>query len=367
MLRRRLKPAFLRASKWLGLFRLSRHITRRELRILCYHGISMRDEDAFRPQVFIDPSQFEQHLRSIARRRFPVLPLQEAVERLARGTLPDNAVAITIDDGFYSTYKHAVPMLQELGLPATVYVTSYYSEKKNPIFRLAVQYIAWAARSKRFRLENLGIEELRGETQIAWDDPDDPLMWKIIEHGETGCDEPGRLALAQRLAALLGIDFDALVQGRFLSIMTAEEIRSAAAAGIDIQLHTHRHRFPIDEASVKQEISDNRAALEPLVGHKLHHFCYPSGYWSKRQLPWLEQLDVKTATTCEIGLNKSGAHPLALKRLFDSSEISALELEAELMGFLDLIRRARAGMGALRQRIFGPKSTATGQTQPQPH
>ena len=83
------------------------------------------------------------------------------------------------------------------------------------------------------------------------------------------------------------------LQARSLSLMTMEEIRETAEAGVSIQLHTHRHRFPVDEHAVRREIEDNRAVLESVPGVSAHHFCYPSGDWSEEQWPWLEQARVR--------------------------------------------------------------------------
>src|SRR5262249_21970148 len=155
--------------------------------------------------------------------------------------------------------------LKHYRLPATVYVTTYYSQHQNPIFRLAVQYIYWATRKERFDLSLLHIPGLDGEA-IVDDDAMDPTMWKIIDYGETRCDEAARVGLASKLAEILDVNLKEVATNRQLSIMSEEEIRAASVAGIDIQLHTHRHRFPTDDVSAKREVVENRAVLERIVG-----------------------------------------------------------------------------------------------------
>jgi peptidoglycan/xylan/chitin deacetylase (PgdA/CDA1 family) len=338
------KKFILVLGKYLGLFYLARLRTRKELRIVCYHGTSIANEADFRPDLFIASATLEQRLQYIVRKGFNVLSLEDAVVRLRNGTLPSNAVVITIDDGFYGTYKEALHLLKKYQLPATLYVTTYYSQHQNPIFRLLVQYIFWATENRSLNLNELGIEGFRGEEAVS-DRPDDATMWRIIDYGEIRLDEPGRRHLASRLATLLQVDLEELEKNRYLGLMSEEEIREASKAGIDVQLHTHRHRFPVDEMSAKREIVDNRAVLEPLVGKRLRHLCYPSGFWSERHWAWLEDLDIQTATTCDVGLNDPRTHPLALKRIFDSSSISSLEFEAELSGYLEILRRLLSRLG----------------------
>ena len=51
-----------------------------------------------------------------------------------------------------------------------------------------------------------------------------------------------------------------------------------ARAGIDFQLHTHRHRTPLDRDRFVGEIRENRAVVEEMTGsNERVHFCYPSG------------------------------------------------------------------------------------------
>jgi peptidoglycan/xylan/chitin deacetylase (PgdA/CDA1 family) len=336
----------LALGKYLGLFPLARLLTRKQLRIVCYHGTAIANEAAFRPDMFIAAATFERRLQYIVRKGFVVLSLEDAVTRLRAGGLPPNALVITIDDGFYGTYKEAIQLLKKYRLPATLYVTTYYSQHQNPVFRLEVQYIFWATKEKSLDLDGLGIEEFRGEAAVS-DRRDDATMWRIIDYGETRLDEPGRRVLTARLASLLRVDLEELEKNRYLGLMNEEEIREASKAGIDIQLHTHRHRFPIDETSAKREIVDNRAVLELAVGKRLRHLCYPSGIWSERHWAWLEELDIQTATTCDVGLNDPRTHPLALKRVFDSSEVSSTEFEGELSGYLEILRGLRSRLGHL--------------------
>ena len=338
------KVAFLKLSKTMGLFDVSRRVTERSLRILCYHGTAMQDECAFRPQLFIDPSVFERRCAYLAKSGFPILSLDEGVERLRHGTIPPNATVITIDDGFYSTFKHAIPTLVKYGLPATLYVTTYYSQKEAPIFRLLLQYVFWASPQTTLRLTRLGLPGFEEVGFISSDRENDPLLWRITRYAEVHLTEPERGELAKKLAAELGVRIDGLTAQRILGLMTSDEIRQASKAGIDIQLHTHRHRLPVERASVRREIEDNRAVLEPLVGKALNHFCYPSGEWSERQLPWLEELGVKSATTCDVGFNALDARPLALKRVFDSAEVSDVQFDAEMNGYLELLRIAKASV-----------------------
>ena len=96
---RRIILATFHICKALGLFRLARRLTRRDLRILCYHGFVLDDEDRFRGSLFVSRAFLDRRMRYLQEQGYRVLPLDETVERLADGTLPPDPVAITIDDG----------------------------------------------------------------------------------------------------------------------------------------------------------------------------------------------------------------------------------------------------------------------------
>lgn len=334
---RRAKLAFYFASRALGLFRLSHRLTRSRLKILCYHGFEQKDEAAFRPKLFIRTADFEQRLATIGRYGMRVLPLDEAVERMYAGSLPRNALVITIDDGFASVHGKAAPLLRRFGYPATVYVTSYYVERPNPVFRLAVQYMFETTARRELALDG-----------VAWSAPcvanlgdaaeRERLAWQCIGYGERQ-DEQERVAICRHLGELLGTPYDDIVASGAFSLMTPAQLGELEDAGVAVELHTHRHVLPAsDRQAVQREIADNRAALGRWVSRDFAHFCYPSGLWDQRQWEWLDEAGVKSSTTCMPGLNSARTPRHALRRFLDGANIHELEFEAALSGFSDLLR-----------------------------
>jgi zinc protease len=338
-----LKHAFLRLGKWLGLFRLARRATRDRLRILCYHSFATGEESIFRPKLFIAAATFRRRLAWLAANGYTVLPLARAVDGLERSSLPPLSTVITIDDGFFGVYAHGWPLLQEFGFPATLYVTTHYTEHDAPVFDVAVQYMLWKTARTQADLSGLGLPPRCDRVVSLGSERDrSEVADAIIAHGETASEESERSLLAKSVGERLGVDYDAIGRHRALSLMKARELAEVAASGLDLQLHSHQHTFPEERQAVARELAENRAVLEPLVGQRLSHFCYPSGQWSRVHWPWLQEAGIRSATTCDAGLNDGATPPLALRRFLDGQNIEQLDFEAEMSGFKDLLRDARA-------------------------
>jgi len=353
--RPRIKQSLYAGARAVGLFGLSRLLTRDALRIVCWHGTSLADEHRVFPGLFLSPDDLERRL--LVLHRHPVLPLDEAVRRLRDGTLPPASVALTIDDGFHGTMRHAWPALQRHGFPATVYATSYHVRSGTPVFRLLVQWAFRESREPVLDLSRLDVGMV-GAVRLTPGPERDEAMWRLIRNVEETLSEAARQVLADRIATALGVDLTPVREGRWLSLASVDELRAAAREGLDVQLHTHRHRFPASRELALAELADNRAVLEPLVGHPLRHFCYPSGYFRPAHLPWLEEAGIESATTCDPGMNRRHDPPLTLRRFLDDSQISQLEFEAELSGFTELLRNARALVQRLRGQDVRPEVPA---------
>jgi len=88
--------------------------------ILCYHIVESPQD----PRMEISREVFRQQMRYLAMTGYTVVPLKEIFEYIAgkRPTLPKNAVAITIDDGWRSTYTEAFPELKRKHFPFTIFI-----------------------------------------------------------------------------------------------------------------------------------------------------------------------------------------------------------------------------------------------------
>jgi peptidoglycan/xylan/chitin deacetylase (PgdA/CDA1 family) len=345
--RRGLKLGFYRGCRAAGLFALARWITAKKLRILCYHGVAIGDEHEYAADLFMRVETLRARLRALVQLGYPVLPLDDALMRLRDQTLPPNATVITFDDGFYGNYLHGKALRREFALPMTLYVTTYYVVKQTPIFRHVVKYLIWQGRGQDLDLRGLP-GALADCVHLDGGPAAQRVQWSLIEHGEAHLSEDQRVGLCRELARRLGNSYDDIAQRRGLSLLSPAEIAELAELGMDIQLHTHRHHLPLDPEETRREVEDNRAVLEPLVGHACNHLCYPSGVFDPEHWPALERIGVKSATTCEPGLNDSRTPALALRRFLDSETLHPVEFEAELAGFAQLMRDLR---GCLMRRL----------------
>jgi peptidoglycan/xylan/chitin deacetylase (PgdA/CDA1 family) len=312
-----LKQTVLKLAASAGLGHAARRATRRQLRILCYHGLWVTPGYAFGDCTFVAPEQFEARMMRLKRSGLPVLPLGEAVERLGDGTLPDAAVVITIDDGWVSTFTHMLPVLEAHGFPATLYATTWYAGRDLPVVNVAVDYLRQAAG-----------------------------RWDIDPAAKTA--EIEALPVEQRLEALrrfgteLGVD-EAWLERRQFHIMSAAEFAEAQRRGLDVQLHTHRH-IEIDRQvdELPTELAENRAFLSAALGEaELVHFCHPSGANHPRARALLAENGIRSATLVTEGLNAPGADPLALRRFLDGRRVGDAEFDAYLSGLLHCIQPLR--------------------------
>lgn len=331
---RRARRAFLRACRSLGLFALSRRLCRGRLLVLCYHGVATQDEHRWNPRFFVSPETLGRRLDYLRRRGIPVVPLAEGLARVGEGSADPLAVAVTFDDGWRDFATRAAPALRARGMPALLYVTSYHLQRPDrPVFDVAVDYILWSAGGRVAPGSVIGqAEPLPTQPEAARRGS----LERIYAHAES-LDGAAKDRLARALADAVGVSYDTLVRERRLCLMSEEELRACGSL-VAVGLHTHRHRVPDDPAGLVREIEDNRAALRAAGVTPEDHFCYPSGEWAPSMWPALLRSGVVSAATCEPGLVGPGTPRLALPRFLDGEDVSDVEFEAWVNGFMPLLR-----------------------------
>jgi peptidoglycan/xylan/chitin deacetylase (PgdA/CDA1 family) len=316
---------------------------RRRLLILCYHGVATLDEHEWNGELYVPPELLRRRLRHLREHDYTVLPLAEACRRLAAGTLPHRSVALTFDDGAADFATEAVPILREFDAPATVYLTTYYSEVRLPVFDTILSYVLWRGRDSGADVGHL----CESTTPLpTGTEPERDAAWNALSAYAIarGFDALAKDALVRAVADCVDVSYSAVLASGVLQIMPPDVVASLPPNLIDVQLHTHRHRTPLDRALFLRELRDNAARIRAVTGGReaLTHFCYPSGVYESSFLPWLREAGVAYATTCVPGIASAADNPLLLPRLIDTAARSATGFEAWASGFAALLPKRRA-------------------------
>ncbi len=314
---------------------------RRRLLILGYHGVSTGDEHAWDGELYMPPAILRTRFEALRAGGYEVLPLDQALQRMRAGTLPARAVALTFDDGAVDFLTHGLPLLREFGFPATVYLTTYYSQFRRPVFPTMLRYLLWKGRDRTLEMEGLAAaaEPAVLDTAERRQEAFHRIIYPFQSRRNAGREKD---AVLTELARRLRVDYETLLSRRVLQIMSPEEVASLPRDLVDVQLHTHRHRVPADQRLFEQEIVENRRLISEMTGSaSVTHFCYPSGVTNPAYEPWLRALNVASATTCFPGLASQNSNAFMIPRLIDTSYLSELEFEGWLTGASAFLPRRR--------------------------
>jgi peptidoglycan/xylan/chitin deacetylase (PgdA/CDA1 family) len=273
--------------------------------ILTYHRVN-DDADPFFSAL--PTAVFERQMRHVAR-SYRVLPVEELADRLQRGGLPRNALAITFDDGYRDNLTHAAPILSRLGLPATIFLaTGFIGTAEVPWFdRLAQGLKKTAAESVRAPWgESLDLAGVPARLRA---------MSQALEHLKRVPDEERH----RQLEALLGM-LGVTDQRSFKNLMLSwDDVHALRGLGFTIGAHTVNH--PILSRVTPQrawtEILGARTMIESACGVAPRAFAYPNGGaddYTDTVKRLVREAGFTCAVTTRFGLNTPTTNPWELRR-----------------------------------------------------
>lgn len=331
----KLKHLLLLLAKWSGLFALSRRATSDRLRILAYHGINTTSPQ-FGNFLFMSAEKFADRMALLSKWGYPVISLDDAWPPTTAQPWPPGATVITIDDGWQSTYQYMAPILRRHGFPATIYLTTYYCVNQLPVAEVALSY-ALSLPHQEIRLEvpdyAFGPFILSDDAERARAKTAAKLKLKEISS------EQARQQFVQQIYQVVGLDFGSLQENRNFHLMNTAEVQDTANSNLTFEMHTHRHSIAYaGKLTLREELTDNAALIEEVTGRRPRHFCYPDGLVDECADEALREFNVISATTTRMGIVRPGTPDYSLPRIMDGEDISSLEFEAELSGFMQLVR-----------------------------
>lgn len=289
----------------------------RRVLILSYHRVVADFTGALQqsiPGLLISQETFRRQLIDLREGGYEFIRLGEALDVLAgrRRTQKDVCV-VTFDDGYRDVHRYGLPVLKELGIPATLY--------------LPTGLIGTDGRLMHDRLFHLFQVVQRRRVRPVFDALPAPAV-AILQPLCAGTSSPAA-AVDGFLGAHPGRVAHATIEGLCEqlgggpeltpeqgALMDWAEVREMIAAGVEIGAHTVTHSvLPLEDAErAESEIRGSKAAIEAHTGRPCRDFAYCNGWYSDELIRILVQAGFRSAVTTEDLPNRIGGDPFALKR-----------------------------------------------------
>ena len=280
--------------------------------ILMYHRVVEKDVDPW--SLCVSPQHFAEHLAILQKHTRPI-SLKQLVQAHREGNIPNQAVAVTFDDGYADNLHNAKPLLEQYNIPATVFVASGAVGRKREFWWDELERIFLHPGKLPETLElNINSKTFR------W------VLGKAPDYGEDVCrrdcdwqEYPAiRHSLFLTLHQLLQPLSDVLVYQVMDELLAWSGKKYAEFSTnrtlspkellmlnqgelIEIGAHTVTHPFlsTLPESIQQDEIRQNKNTLEESLGQPVKLLAYPYGNYTVRTAAIIRKAGFDCACTID--------------------------------------------------------------------
>lgn len=316
----------------------------RRLTILAGHCVTAPSNARLPKDMKIEGAKLERMLAWLGR-RYELTTVGEGLRRLENGSAGKrrSLVALSMDDGYLDNRTHLLPLLERLGVGATVYLESRPLEERR---------VNW---SHKFFwiLDRVGAGEFVGSFGARC--ADGPAVTKLEALRAEGratpyhlkrtlkyeCAPAARNLAIDEVFAALGGDERALCDELY---MTWADARALTDGGVELGGHTASHEIlsRLDGEDAAREVGLCRAALARRLDLESESFAYPFGRrwdYDAKSKEAVRAAGFQSATTTHAGTNGRGADPYELKRIMIDEDAELHLIAAEACGGFELLRK----------------------------
>lgn len=102
--------------------------------ILMYHRVTDAVPGVAPPTWNVPPSRLAAQLEGLLARGWCAWPLDQVIKHHEQGLpIPRRTFVVTFDDGYANNLYQALPILQRLGVPATIFLATAYLDSRRPL------------------------------------------------------------------------------------------------------------------------------------------------------------------------------------------------------------------------------------------
>lgn len=284
--------------------------------ILMYHRIANETFDPW--GLAVTPEAFAEQLAWLARHR-TALSLAEFADLHRRGRLPRSAIALTFDDGYACTAEIAVPMLNDAGIPATIFVAADQMARRGAFWWDELQQIIIEHDATSIELAGEHLE-LGERTERDWHLDSDAEAWTPRQRAFH--------RLWQRMRTLPTAELETTMSDlreqrtrdpvrQPQRLMTAAQARAIRSDKIEFGSHALSHSsLPhLSRSDREREIRDSASACEALTGARPWTFAYPYGDYDEECEELVREAGYDCACTVEPHAVRRDSRLFALPRV----------------------------------------------------
>ena len=232
-----------------------------------------------------------------------------------RNPLPDNAITVTIDDGYRSFLRHGHPIFRKHRIPTTLYAVVGFADGRLWLWPDQIEFgLRHTPRTSLRTHLNGTSREFALSTPAERTD----AIFRLSEELKEMPNEQ-RLAFLAEFGSLCGVEIPSGAPPEHAA-MTWDELRAVAAEGVEIGCHTDSHPILSRLANaheLEREVSGARQQMEERLKMPVRHFCYPNGRAmdiGEAAIRCARDAGYASAVTCTWGLNTIATEPLEIRR-----------------------------------------------------
>jgi len=131
----------------------------RDVVVLCYHALS----SDWPATLSVRPERFERQVELMLERGYEPMTFSAALG----DSSPGKKLAITFDDAFRSVAEIALPILEQLEVPATMFAVTTFAAEGRPLFWDGIDH--WRGGPHDGELASMSWDELRALEEKGWE------------------------------------------------------------------------------------------------------------------------------------------------------------------------------------------------------
>lgn len=313
-----IKNTVLKACSALQIPQSALYFTQNRARIVLYHGVYPYIDNwgifNYRKK-FITPGAFRKQMVWI-KKKFEILPLSRLVELIvSQKGFPKRSIAITLDDGYKNNFDYVFPILQELNIPATIFLTTDFVDQKGPLWVDMLEYAIGNTSLPSFILTVYGKEKNFKTSSFEEKRQTDNFLrsyLKKISRNDANI-------LLESIIEKTGKDLRKTIASSPYKALDWKEIRQMQDNGIAFGSHTLSHPIlsNINYFEQEGEILLSKKRLDENGITPLPIFAYPNGQpqdFTKDTVNILKKTGFIASLTTLTGAVESDSDPFMLPR-----------------------------------------------------